>query len=216
MMDLFVGGETDRTVFWLGPPTMRDRNWTRACSRSTASCAKRPRSAARTSSTSTPTRMFSDENGEYADRLDVPVGPSRPARRRASGADLRRRALHAGRRRVPRDTGVLAARQPLPAHRAGRRRRSRSTTRSPKGSETRRTRAAAAPAAATGTGSGTTSGTRIRHRHHEVDGDDRADGREHADDAGRRRRTTDDRRRHADPTPPADPPTRRRPPRQTP
>ena len=123
MMDLFVGGEKDRTVIWIGAPTMRD-------SQRDKGVLEVNRVMREEAEKRGPHVIYVDAYSHVQRRERRVRRPARRARRpgvsrrdqERSCAGGRRRAPDAGRRRLPRDAGVLAARQPLPAHRASGRR----------------------------------------------------------------------------------------------
>ena len=78
MMDLFVGGEKDRTVIWIGAPTMRDSQRDKGVLEVNRVMREEAEKRGPHVIYVDAYSMFSDENGEYADRLDVPVGPESP------------------------------------------------------------------------------------------------------------------------------------------
>ena len=73
MMDLLVGGEKQRTVIWAGAPTMkddeRDKDVVEINRVMAEEAAKRAPNVVYVDTYA----LFSDENGEYSDRIDVPV-----------------------------------------------------------------------------------------------------------------------------------------------
>ena len=126
--------------------------------------------------------MFSDENGEYADRLDVPVGPESPGETKSvrvrvgdgvhltpAGADFLATPVFSLLDSRYRLTAQADAAHPI-NYTLGEGRRA-------VGFEPQR------HPQRHGTGSGTRSGTGSGTGTQEVDRDDRAEGREHADDA---------------------------------
>jgi hypothetical protein len=78
MMDLFVGGEKDRTVIWIGAPTMRDSQRDKGVLEINRVMREEGEKRGPHVIYVDAYQLFSDENGEYSDRLDVPVGPESP------------------------------------------------------------------------------------------------------------------------------------------
>ncbi len=140
MMDLLVGGEKQRTVIWVGAPTMKDDERDKDVVEINRVMAEEAAKRAPNVVYFDTYALFSDENGEYSDRIDVPVvadpldaagdtgtdstGTSRPERvgRERVGSRAHRRwcALHGGGRPVPRAERVRAARPAVRHRRAGR------------------------------------------------------------------------------------------------
>ena len=78
MMDLFVGGQKDRTVIWIGAPTMRDSQRDKGVVEINRVMREEAEKRGPHVIYVDAYSMFGNENGKYSDRLDVPVGPDAP------------------------------------------------------------------------------------------------------------------------------------------
>jgi hypothetical protein len=73
MMDLLVGGEKQRTVIWVGAPTMKDDERDKDVVEINRVMAEEAAKRAPNVIYLDAYALFSDEDGEYTDRIDVPV-----------------------------------------------------------------------------------------------------------------------------------------------
>ena len=150
-MDLLVGGETQRTVIWVGAPTMQDDDRDKAVVEINRVMAEEAAKRAPDVVYFDAYALFADEDGEYT-RIDVPIdaasGDDRDESAGRVGDGVHRRGVHFTRRRpVPRadrcsrcSTSGTASRAQADPTRADQRAPSRKAVRSAArtGSERRR------------------------------------------------------------------------------